>query len=112
MARVYDIVDRIANANQKPVLKLDEDHEFKINNSFPASISIKAYAEDKKLDDMERIEKVLGVALSKEANDYIASQEYPMPVYITIINTIMASIADISLEDIEEKTSNKTPSRK
>lgn len=109
MARVYDIVDRIANANQKPILKLDEKHEFKINNSFAASIAIKAYSEDKKLDDMERIEKVLGTALSKEANDYITSQEYPMPVYITIINTIMASIADMSLEDIEAKTS--IPSR-
>lgn len=110
MGRVYDIVDRIANANQKPVLKLDAEHEYKINNSFPASIAIKAYSEDKKLDDMERIEKVLGVALSKEANEYITSQEYPMPVYITIINTIMASIADMSLEDIEAKTNN-TPSR-
>lgn len=57
MGRVYDIVDRIANANQKPVLRIDAEHEFKINNSFPATIAIKAVSEDKKIDDIERMKK-------------------------------------------------------
>ena len=66
MARVYDIVNRVANANQKPKIKLDEEHEFKINNSFAAAIAIKAYSEDKELTDEERIKKIFTVAFSEK----------------------------------------------
>lgn len=111
MGRVYDIVDRIANANQKPVLRIDAEHEFKINNSFPATIAIKAVSEDKKIDDIERMKKILGIALNKEANDYIASKEYPTPIYQLFIEVIMAALADADLEEIETKVKENTPSK-
>lgn len=113
MARSYDIVDRIANGKQRPTVKIDADHEFKINNSFPAAIAIKAYGEDKKLDDMERIKKILGTALDKEANDYIESLKLGTATYTDIINVIMAAIGDISLEEMEEiaEKQKKTPSK-
>ncbi|WP_280527240.1 Gp15 family bacteriophage protein [Clostridium sp. BJN0001] len=109
MGRAYDIVDRIANANQKPKIKLNENTEFKINNSFAAAIAIKAYSEDKELSDEERIQKIFTVALNEEAREYIKSQEYAMPVYIIILNAIMAAIANMDLEDME-KISKKNPS--
>ena len=110
MGRVYDIVNRVANANQKPTIRLDEEHEFKINNSFTAAIAIKAYSEDDKLSDEERIKKIFTVALNKEARSYIDSQEYAMAVYITILNAIMAAISDMSLEEMEQISKKQTPS--
>lgn len=111
MGRVYNIVDRITNGIEKPTIKIDEKHEFKINNSFPATIAIKAYAEDKELDDIDRIKKILGTALDTKANEYIQSLELPLPLYTTIINVIMASITDVSLEEMEDM-SNKKPRSK
>lgn len=113
MARVYDIVEKIANGSQKPTIRIDADHEFKINNSFPAAIAIKAYGEDKTLDDMQKIKKILGTALDKEANKYIESLELGVSTYGDIVNVIMAAIGDISLEEMEElaERQKKNPSK-
>ena len=107
MSRVYNIVDKITNGNVKPTIKIDEEHEFKINNSFPAAVAIKAYSEDKELDDMDRITKILGVALNKDAMKYIEKLELAMPLYTTIINVIMAAISDMTLEEIEQVGKDK-----
>ncbi|WP_418223576.1 hypothetical protein [Clostridium isatidis] len=107
MARVYDIISRLENGNQKPVLKIDEDHEFKINNSKAAAFKIMAIAEDENIKDDKRIEDIVKVALGKEAFDYIEGLDLSMPAYNTIVNTIMAAIADVELEEIEEEARKK-----
>ncbi|WP_111930376.1 hypothetical protein [Clostridium tertium] len=104
MARVYDIISRLENGNQKPVVKIDADHEFKINNSKAAAFRIMAIAEDEKIKDSNRIEDIIKVALGKEAFDYIEGLELSMPSYNTIVNTIMAAIADVELEEIEKES--------
>ncbi|MDU7086202.1 MAG: hypothetical protein E6342_00650 [Clostridium sp.] len=104
MARVYDIISRLENGNQKPVVKIDAEHEFKINNSKAAAFRIMAIAEDEKIKDSNRIEDIIKVALGKEAFDYIEGLELSMSSYNTIVNTIMAAIADVELEEIEKES--------
>jgi len=107
MGKRYNIIDKITNGMQKPTVQIDTEHEFKINNSFPAAMAIKAYTEDKKLDEKQKIEKILGTALDKEANDYIKSLELPLSIYVTIVNVIMASLNDMDLEEIEKLAEEK-----
>ena len=57
MAQVYDIVNRLTN--DKPVIKLGEGKEFKVNNSKNSVILIKSLSEDKTLDDFEMMDKVI-----------------------------------------------------
>ncbi|MDV3426664.1 MAG: hypothetical protein LIR50_05675 [Bacillota bacterium] len=113
MSRVYNLVDKIKNGNKKPTVKLDKEHEFTINNSFPAAIAIKAYAEDEELDDMERIKRIVGTAFNADAISYIDSLELPMPLYIELVNVIMAAISDMELDEIEKisEDKKKAPSR-
>lgn len=111
MARVYDIISRLENSNQKPVVKVDADHEFKINNSKAAAFKIMALADDKKLKDDKRVEDIVKVALGKEGFEYIESLGLSMPSYNTIVNVIMAAISDVELEEVEEeaKKARKSP---
>lgn len=114
MARVYDIISRLENGNQKPVVKVDADHEFKINNSKAAAFRIMALADDESVKEDERLEGIIKVGLGQEAFDYIESLDLSMPSYSLIINAIMAAIGDVDLEEIEEeaKKGRKTPRRK
>ena len=54
MARVYDIISRLENGNQKPVVKIDAEHEFKINNSKAAAFRIMALSNDENIKEKER----------------------------------------------------------
>ena len=67
MARVYDIISRLENGNQKPVVKIDSDHEFKINNSKAAAFRIMALADDENIKEDERLEGIIKNGLGKEA---------------------------------------------
>lgn len=111
MARVYDIISRLENGNQKPVVKIDADHEFKINNSKAAALRIMALADDEKAKDIERMEGIIKVGLGKEAFEYIESLDLSMPNYTLIINAIMAAIGDVDIEEVEEeaKKAKKKP---
>jgi len=111
MARVYDIISRLENSNQKPIIKIDAEKEFKINNSKAAAFKIMAIAEDEKIKDDERIESIVKVALGSEAFEYIESLELSMTAYNTIVNAIMAAIGDVELEEVEAeaKKAKKTP---
>lgn len=101
MARVYDIISRLENGNQKPVVKIDTDHEFKINNSKAAAFKLMALMDDNKVKESERLEDIIKIGLGKEAFEYIESLGLSMPSYNLIINAIMAAIGDVEIEEIE-----------
>ena len=103
MARVYDIISRLENGNQKPVIKIDADHEFKINNSKAAAFRIMALSEDENIKEDEKLEGIIKVGLGEEAFNYIESLDLSMSSYTLIINAIMAAIGDVDLEEIEEE---------
>ena len=108
MAKVYDIMNKLVNV--KPKVKIDEDHEYKINNTKNNAIYIQSLVkenkkkDDKKQDEMELINKIIKASLGKEAFEYIDSKgdEWSMSAYNAIINVIMAAISNVELEEIEE----------
>ncbi|EJT6665844.1 hypothetical protein C4D51_09255 [Clostridium perfringens] len=108
MAKVYDIMNKLVNV--KPTVKIDEDHEYKINNTKNNAIYIQSLVkenkkkDDKKQDEMELINKIIKASLGKEAFEYIDNKgdEWSMSAYNAIINVIMAAISNVELEEIEE----------
>lgn len=108
MAKVYDIMNKLVNV--KPTVKIDEDHEYKINNTKNNAIYIQSLVkenkkkDDKKQDEIELINKIIKSSLGKEAFEYIDSKgdEWSMSAYNAIINVIMAAISNVELEEIEE----------
>lgn len=101
MGKVYDIMSRLTN--NKPTIKIDEEHEYTVNNSKNTAIFIKQVSEDKSMDDFKRIDTIIESALGKDALDYINSLELSMVANTTIINAIMAAISEEELEVIEEE---------
>jgi hypothetical protein len=102
MAKMYNIAERLAGANQKPVIKLDDTHEYKVNTSTAAALMAETIASDEKLNNMERMEKLIILVLGKEANDYMVKQEYTLPAYTLIVNAVMAAMSDTPFEEFEE----------
>lgn len=104
MAKVYNIMNKMVNA--KPTVKIDEDHEYKINNTKNNAIYIQSLAKDndKKDDEMEFMNKIIKASLGQEAFEYIDSKgdEWSMAQYEAIINAIMAAVSNVELEEIEE----------
>ncbi|WP_142414390.1 hypothetical protein [Hathewaya massiliensis] len=100
MAQVYDIVNRLTN--DKPVIKLAEDKEFKVNNSKNSAILIKSLSEDTTLDEFEMMDKIIEAGIGKEGLEYINSLELSFKSYETIMNAIMAAISEQSLEEVEK----------
>ncbi|MBY0756510.1 hypothetical protein K5V21_13755 [Clostridium sardiniense] len=110
MAKVYNIMDKLVN--DKPILEIDEDHKYKINNSKNNAIYIqslvkqnknkKSKNKDEEINEIEMLEKIIKASLGVEAFEYIESLELSFECYNTIINAIMAAISNLELEEIEE----------
>lgn len=111
MGRRYNIINKITKSREPATVQIDEEHEFKINNSFAAAMAVNAYMEDKKLKEDQRFEKVFGTVFSKEANDYIKSLELPPSGYMEIVNVIKAAMMDEDLEEIENRVNEDIPSK-
>lgn len=108
MAKVYNIMNKMVNV--KPTVKIDEEHEYKINNTKNNAIYIQSLARgndkkgDKNYDEMEFMNKIIKASLGQEAFEYIDSkgEEWSMAQYEAILNVIMASVSNVELEEIEE----------
>ncbi|MBB6696246.1 hypothetical protein [Clostridium algidicarnis] len=100
MAQVYNIMNRLTN--DKPIIKIDKDHEYTVNNSKNSAILIKSLTEDPSLDEFKMMDKIIEAGLGGEALSYINSLELSLKSYATVMNAIMAAISDESLEEIEK----------
>lgn len=108
MAKVYNIMNKMVNV--KPTVKIDEEHEYKINNTKNNAIYIQSLAkgndkkDDKKYDEMEFMNKIIKASLGQEAFEYIDSkgEEWSMAQYEAILNVIMAAVSNVEIEEIEE----------
>ncbi|KOF57923.1 hypothetical protein AGR56_07740 [Clostridium sp. DMHC 10] len=105
MGKVYDIMNRLTN--DKPVIKIDNEHEYAVNNSKNQAIFITQLAKDEKLNDFERMDRVIEAALGKDALDYINGLNLSVKATGTIINAIMAAISEMELEDIEKEAAKQ-----
>lgn len=104
MSKLYDVADRLKSANERPKIKIDDDHIYDINISKNVGIFLKAVVDDSEIDEDEKIDKIIEAGLGKEALEYIKSlnDTFSSKAYSTIVNVIIAAIGDMSLEALEE----------
>lgn len=120
MARTYNLIERLKSRNERPMVVLDETHKYKINTSKTNVLCIMAYVKKQEKrnagngdndpeNDIKLTDKVIEMALGKEAFEYIESQNYAFVVIQDIIDVIMAAIGDekASFEDAAEEVSPK-----
>ena len=112
MGRAYDIAERMKNGNEKPSVKIDEDHVYKINTGKSAVLYINAGSQDTDKDEFDRMDEVIKAALGNDALHYITEQDMAVASIARIVNVIMAAIADVSLEEVEEVAKNQIKSKR
>ena len=103
MSRVYDIAEKIKSANEKPKIKIDDNHIYDINISKNVGIFLKGVVDDPEINEDEKMDKIIEAGLGKDALEYIKSldKEYSTKAYAIVINVIIAAISDMPLEEIE-----------
>lgn len=105
MGKVYNIMDRLTN--DKPQIQIDNEHIYTVNNSKNQAIFIKQLSEDSKLDDLEKMDKIIEAGLGKEAFDYINSLNISVKATGTVVNAIMAAIGEVELEEVEQEAAKQ-----
>lgn len=113
---IYNIIDRMKEANKKPIITIDEEHNFTVNSSVPAVLKIQEISKKQKdngeeYNEVDGVYDIIAVALGKEAVEYIKSQEYTFVALTLIVEAIMAAINNSTLEEVEEQN-KQTPSNK
>lgn len=106
MGKVYNIMDRLTN--NKPVIKIDNEHEYVVNNSKNQAIFIKQLSEDKSLDDYQKMDNIVEAALGEEALIYINSLNLSVAGTGVVINAIMAAIGEVELEEVENEVKKQS----
>lgn len=110
----YNIIDRMKEANKKPVISIDNEHDFTVNSSVPAVLKIqdisKKQKDNEKYSEVDGVYDIIAVALGKEAVEYIKSQDYTFAALTLIVEAIMAAINNSTLEELEEQN-NQSPSK-
>lgn len=111
MAKVYNIMNKLTN--ERPILEIDEDHQYKINNSKNNAIYIQSLVKNKDKqqgNEIELLDKIIKSSLPKEAFEYIESLELSLDSYNTIVKAIMAAISNLELDEVD-KLSKKEAER-
>ena len=85
MGRRYDVIDRLRNRNERPVVEIDAEHKYPINTSKTNVLLIMSEVkkaqkktEDDPESDIKMIDKIIQIALGKEALDYINESNMTM----------------------------------
>jgi hypothetical protein len=116
MGRVYDVINRLKARNERPCVILDEGHKYPINTSKTNVLMIMGYIRKKEKenkqnddpeDDVKMSDKLIEMALGKEALDYINSQDMTMVAVSDIVQVIVAAISDTEVKFDEEVTDEK-----
>lgn len=103
MGRKYDIAEKIALANQRPTITIDDKHEYEINTGKSVAIMTQALVDemdDKTAQEQESIiDDIIKMALGNDAIEYIKSLNLTVNAYMLITKVIVAAFAD---EDLKE----------
>lgn len=93
--------------NDKPVIRITEGKEYKINNSKNTMLLINQEMQNNK-NELEAMDKAVKLALGESAFEEIESMELSFADYKVLFIGIMAGVSDQSYEEVEK--SFNTPS--
>ena len=94
-------------SNDKPVIKIAEGKEYKINTSKNTMLLINQEMQNNK-NELEAMDKAVKLALGQSAFEEIENMELSFADYKVLFIGIMAGVSDQSYEEVEK--SFNTPS--
>ncbi len=103
MARSYNIVERLAAKNIKPYIQVTEDLTVEVNNTKTTVLHFMAVEKDEKLDDIEKMDKMLEIALGKKNAQAIEELDLSFESYTIVFEAVSAALTGEELEEIQER---------
>jgi hypothetical protein len=108
MAKVYDITSKLTN--EKPVIKIDEGHQYEVDTTKNTALKLQLAYKDETLNDIEKLDRVVELALGKDALKYLNSLNLPLAAYTTVTTAIMAATNEMSMEEAEAEVAKQQKS--
>lgn len=88
-------------SNDKPVIKIAEGKEYKINNSKNTMLLINQEMQNNK-NELEAMDKAVKLALGQNAFEEIENMDLSFADYKVLFIGIMAGVSDQSYEEVEK----------
>lgn len=88
-------------SNDKPVIKIAEGKEYKINNSKNTMLLIDQEMKNNK-NELEAMDKAVKLALGQSAFEEIENMDLSFADYKVLFIGIMAGVSDQSYEEVEK----------
>lgn len=107
MSKKYDIVERLKAKNERPFICVAEGKTYTVDTSKTAAIHIQALSKDEKLDDNQRLDKIIEISLGEKAFKEIDEMQLSYPATQLLIEAIMSAISGEELAEEAERFPDK-----
>lgn len=92
MARPFDIIERLKQKNEKPILKITEDLVVTIDNSKTTVLSVEALMRSSNEEDslLDNADKMLGMLIGSKNVKAINKLDLSMSAYQDLVSAIVS----------------------
>lgn len=107
MSKKYCIAQRIAEANTKPMIEIDDEHVFMVNTGKSTILMVIALFEDMDkanttVKTIENMDKIISLVFKEKEVEYINSLDLTVEAYKELSACVAAAIGGKDLEEIDE----------
>lgn len=103
MAKGYDIVARLQAKNERPFIKISEDLVVEVDNSKTTALKFMAIERDDKLNEIEKLDKLMVVAVGKKSFEKIEKLNLTFPAYNVLFEAVSAAFSGEDLEEVKDR---------
>lgn len=103
MSKSYDIVERLANKNIRPTIKVNDELTVKVNTSKTTALMLFALADDKTITEGERIDKMFLATIGEDQYEKVKALDLSFEAETFLMEIITAAITGEDQEEVEKR---------
>lgn len=103
MAKNYDLIARLENANERPKITIAEGFEVTVNTSKTNVIGMEVISRDEELGELERLDKMIKLMVGEKDFERISKLDLSMEATQVLFEAITAAVSGEELEEVSAR---------